>query len=384
MEFLQIVESIRAEEADARRIFGGEGRGSAAGRRSQDPAYLAALAEAAQFVADVYAGRRRPWQLQEALTTSDFPLLFGDIIDRQLLANYVEAPYSWNQYARRSVVADFRTVKRFFMNGSEGVLGSVGQNVEYPKSSLTDGKYEYQVGKYGRKLPITWESIVNDDLGALQDIPARFGRAARRTEEKFVTALFVDANGPNASFYTTGQGNRLTGNPALSITSLQTAITALMTMKDSDGEPIVVDAMTLVVPPQLLVTARNIVNATEIRLNTAGGDTNQQLVGPSWAKDIVTVAVNYYIPLVASTANGATSWFLFANPNTSRPALEVGFLRGHEAPEVFMKQGNAVRVGGGAANEDFDTDSLQYKVRHVLGGTRMDPKMSIGSNGSGS
>lgn len=383
-EFLDVIETIRAESASVQRLFGGEGRASSARRQSQDPVYLAKLAEAAAFIAAVYQGKRPVWQLQEALTTSDFANLFGDVLDRQLLANYSEAPYSWNQYCRRAVVQDFRAVKRFYLNGSEGGLAQVQQATDYPEGTLADGAYTYSVAKYGRKLPIAWESIVNDDLQALQDIPQRLGRAARRTEERFATGLFVGSTGLNTSFFSSGNKNALSGNPALSVNSLSTAITALMSMVDADGEPILVEGMTLVVPPALLQTARTILNATEIRIALDNANsTYQQVSAPSWTQDIVQIAVNYYIPIVA-TSNGATSWFLFANPATTRPAVELGFLRGHETPEIFMKAPNAQRVGGGVVSEDFDTDSLVYKVRHVVGGAVMEPKSAIGSNGSGS
>lgn len=382
-EFLEVVESIRQEEASVSRLFRDEGRSSGAQRGNRNPKYLATLAEAATFLGEIYDGTRRLWQLQEALTTSDFPALFGDIIDRQILANYAETTYSWNQYCHRSVVADFRNVKRLYVNGAEGVLLPVAQNEEYRETKLVDGAYTYAVQKYGRRIPISWEAIINDDLEALRDIPSRFGKAARRTEEKFATGLFCGANGPLSSLFTTGV-NQLTGNPALSVNGLQMALTMLMSQKDADGEPIMVNGVVLVVPPQLIVTARNIVNATEIRLSENGGSTNTQLVGPSWAKDIVTPATNFYLPLVASAANGSTSWFLFSDPNQSRPAIEMGFLRGHETPEVFMKTPNATRVGGGQTTEDFDTDTLQYKVRHVLGGGAMEPKAVVASNGSGS
>lgn len=383
-EFLEVIESIKQEESTVAQIFRGEGRSSAAARQNRNPAYMKKLAEAAVFTAEVFSGQRRMWQLQEAMTTSDFPALFGDILDRQILANYAESPYSWSQYFRRNVVADFRQVKRFFVNGAEGVLPQVGQSEEYPEANLQEGNYGYQVRKYGRKIPIVWEAIVNDDLQALRDIPERFGRAARRTEERFATGMFVGASGPNGAFFTSGNKNLLTGNPVLSVNSLQAGITALMTQTDADGEPIMIDAMVLVVPPQLITTARNIINATEIRLKENGGTSGTELVGPSWAKDVVTPVTNFYIPQVASTANGATSWFLFADPKSGRPAAEMGFLRGHETPEVFMKAPNAVRVGGGQVTEDFDTDSLVYKVRHVTGGSMMEPKSAVASNGSNS
>jgi hypothetical protein len=70
-----------------------------------------------------------------------------------------------------------------------------------------------------------------------------------------------------------------------------------------------------------------------------------------------------------------------------RPISEIGFLRGYEAPQLFMKDPDAIRVGGGAVSPldgDFDTDSIQYKLRHVFGGTLLDTKSAVASNGSGS
>lgn len=394
MDFLDVLETIQAQDVSARRLYAGEGiRARGAGlRRWSREEYTTLLAEAAEFVAEVYTGRRPLHHLQEALTTSDFPLLFGDIIDRQLLGTYQETPQTYRNYCRIGSVTDFRTVKRFAVDGSEATLSQVAQQAEYPESKLTDTAYSYSVSKYGRRIPFSWEAILNDDLQALRDIPARFGRAARRSEEKFATQLFVDANGPHASLYTVGNKNIVnlangasTNNPSLSIQALQDAFTVLANMKDVDGEPIVIDAVELIVPPALEVTALNILNASELWLNAAGGTSTQQVHVANWMRNRTRLNVNYYIPLIASTANGNTSWFLFARPDTSRPALEVGFLVGHEAPEVFIKDPDQRRVGAGAIDAmagSFDTDSIEYKVRHVFGGTRLDPRATVASNGS--
>lgn len=394
MEFLELIETINAEEASVARLYRGDGQRITGGN---DPRYLRKLAEAAKLIADVRAGRRPIYRLQEALTTADFPQLMGDILDRQLLGAYQEARYTWNLVARRRTVPDFRTVKRFTLDGAEGTLAEVGQLAAYPAASLADGEYTYAVKKHGRRLPLSWETIINDDLDAFTDIPNRFGRAARRSEELFVTGLFVDASGPHASFFTAGNRNIINAtnagggftanNPPLSIAGLQQGMAVLANQIDADNQPITIEAVTLLVPPGQEVTAQNIVNATQIEIAEAvgGGTTNQRLYAMNWMARRTRVGVNAYIPRVATTANGNTSWFLFANPEDGRPALEVGFLRGHEAPEIFMKQPNQIRVGGGGAPmEDFDIDAIDYKVRHVYGGSRMDPKMAVASNGSGS
>lgn len=384
MEMLEVLETIRAEEASVTRLFGKEGQ--AVRHAVRGPEYLKRLAEATSLVADVMRGKRPAYHLQEAMTTSDFPYLFGDILDRQLLAAYRETPQTWPNIAKRNTVRDFRSVKRFGVYGGDTILTEVPEQHEYPISKIDeDTPYTYAVKKYGRKMPFSWETIINDDLNALSDVPERFGRAARRSEEWFVTGLFVDASGPHASFYTGGNANIVTSNPVLSLAALQTALEVLGVQKDQNSNPILIDVVELVVPSALEVTAMNILNTLQFEASEKGGTSGRKAIVQNWLKTKFRLNVNPWIPLVATSANGSTSWFLFANPDADRPALEIGFLRGHEEPEIFMKSPNATKIGGGmdAMNGDFDTDSIEYKVRHVFGGTRMDPKMTVASNGSG-
>ena len=265
----------------------------------------------------------------------------------------------------------------------------MAEKEEYKYASLDEGKYYYSVKKYGRKFDFSWETLVNDDLGAFNDMPLRLGKAGRRTEEYFATTLFVDANGPHASFYTAGNLNIVTANPVLTVEALQIAMTILGAQTDAGGEPIFMGNLTLVVPPALEIVAQNILNAIEILIGTPGATTVVQNIKTlNWMKNRISMVVNAYIPIVASTANGNTSWFLFADPANSRGSLEIGFLRGYTEPQVFMKSSNQLAVGGGGLVDplqgDFDSDNIEYKVRHVTGGTRLDPKLTCASNGSGS
>ncbi len=398
-EFLDLIESIKAEEATVERIFRGDGTGVRTGV-AKSRGYLERLATFAEVFADAVSrgSNRAVYLLKEAMSASDFPLMFADVIDRTLLANYREWPASYQNFAARKVVRDFRDVKEFTMDGGESTLAIVPPGDEYPGASLTEAKFQWAVAKYGRTMGFLWEAIINDDLDALTDIPARFARAARRTEQRFVTGLYVDTNGPHASLYTAGFKNIINTtngasatNPALTITGLQDGLIVLSRQLDADGEPIVIDSVELVVPPALEVTAQNILNAVQLEAGGAGtagggGDAGVRLVTANWMKNRMRLNVDPYIPLVAATANGNRMWALFANPATSRPALRYGLLRGHEEPETFLRSPNAVRVGGGDASPmdgSFENDSLAYKVRHVFGGSRIDPKATVASNGSG-
>ena len=401
MEFLELVESLRAADASVQRLYGREGIALGTGAHTRNPDYMRRLREAADLIADVYQGRRHPIVLREAMTTSDFPLLFGDVLERQLLGKYAETPSTIGNYITMRTVRDFRNVSNFTVDGAETVLPPVGQREEYPMESLTEGRYQYKVNKYGKVIPFSWETMINDDLDALKDIPDRFGKAARRSEEKFGTGLFMTSAGPDSTFFSNTNKNIVnttngasTNNPPLSIAALQDAMVVLSKQVDAGGDPIVIDMVDLVVPPALEIVARNILNAVQLEVNTNGGNLTglanssgleQRLIVANWMSNRLRLNVNYYAPII-NTTNGNTAWYLFASTGSSRPALVMAHLRGHEQPELFMKSPNAVRIGGGEVNPmdgDFDTDSLEYKIRHVFGGTQMDPKGAVSSEGDG-
>lgn len=405
MEFLETLDRIQAEGSDVRALFSGEGQRAPSRGRTTSPQYKMKLAEAARFINDLMAGRRPAYQLREVLTTADFPLLFADVLDRQVLAAYREWPTVWTAIAKRATVNDFRSAKVYPPTwGADSRLTAVKEQDQYPEAILNEQTaISYAVTKYGRRVAFSWEAIVNDDLDQLKSIPERLGRAARRTENRAVIEQYVDVNGPHASLFTVGNKNIINTtngasatNPPLSISGLQDAYKVLANQKDENGEPMMLDLVTLVVPPALEVTARNILNATSIEsttLNAGGQPPNpatageQRLIIQNWMRNRLTLVVDPYIPMTATTANGNTTWFLFANPNTGREVIRIAFLRGHEEPEIWMKEPNARRVGGGTVDPmdgDFDTDSIQYRVRHVLGVVNIDPKGAVSSNGSGS
>lgn len=382
-ELLEVIESIKAEEASVGKLFGGEGN------RVRGKGNKSLLVEAATFVNEIQEGKRPLRHLEEAMTTSDFPMLFADIMDRQLLGSYTATTPVWPAYARRGTVRDFRTVKKFAVDGAEGILDQVKERSEYPEGTLSTSKDEYTVKKFGRRMDLSWETLINDDLDAFRDLPTRLGIAARRSEDRFATSLWVDANGPHASLYTVGNANIVPSNPVLSIAGLQAAFLRLGDQKDADGMPIVIDAVTLVVPPALEVTASNILNAIQIEMTDQGGSASQKLIAQNWMKSRINLVVDPWIPYLAVSANANTMWALFANPSSGRPALEIGFLRGYEEPSLYERLPNARRVGGsGTAMESFEDDSRAWRIRHVFGGARLTStggaKATVASNGSGS
>jgi hypothetical protein len=332
-------------------------------------------------------------KMEEAITTSDFPYLLGTVMDRQLLANYraMEDPlYAWKDYMKIGSVADFRTVSKEKLVGKDPLLPEVPEKGEYQPFKPVNCRYEYSVKKYGKQFDVSYESIVNDVLGAFNDIPAEMANGAKDTEAHFATSLIASATAPNPLLYgdtITDCGQEVTNLGALPLTiaNLEATI-ALMKAQTAPvtGKILRVRPRYLVVPPQLEMTARAILTSA---FKTYIPDSTAAASVPMPTANVVPQAgiqlrVNEWLPYIDTTA-GDSTWYLFAEPSRGA-AVEVGYLRGHETPEVVMKASDKTSVGGGLTSPfsgDFATDNIFYRVRDVVGGTQMDPRMTYAQVG---
>lgn len=360
----------------------------------------AQVLEAANVLGRAFKGSRYGMlKLQEALTSDDFRGAAFEVLDRELMQRYTDLPAVWDQYARRTTVRDFKKKTLVDLMGGRAALDLVPERTEYPHRSVSKGAYHISVSKYGGVFQITWESIINDELGELEELPNNLAIAARNTETTAGTGLLTDGNGPNGAYFSAtawgrtydpdtdtwsgGSSNLITGNPALTVDSLTAALDAISQRTDPEGLPIVVEAFKLVVPPALETTARKILDATEIRIEVSG----QTVIMNNWLAGRVQLVVDHWLPVLDGGANKNTTWYVLPAPTASRPALFVAFLRGHETPDLRVKADAGNRVGGGpVAPEEggFEADDISYRVRHVVGAAGTDMIATAVSTGAGS
>ena len=334
-----------------------------------------------------FPAHRHEYLLKEAMTTADFPYLFGEILDRQLLQGFKDTPQVMAQVCRRGTVRDFRTVHRYEISNGDQYLDQVSEKGEYLASDRDEARYTYALLKYGRQFDISWEAMVNDDLGALSDTPMRFAKAARRTEERFITSLFWNAAGPLDAYFSAANGGAAVAANPLTIANLETAVEAMAAYTDQGGSPIMNRPKYLVIPPALEFTARQILSSANKQWLWPENDEGGPFAYPTTnviAQYGLELIINPWIPIICTTGTiGATTWALFSSP-ADIAAAEFGLLRGHESPELFMKSSDQTRVGGGLTSPmdgDFATDNIFYKVRHVLGGVTLSGRAGYASDG---
>jgi len=317
------------------------------------------------------------YMMREVLTTSDFPLLFGDVLDRQMIAQYKATPAVWKQYFKaRPTVQDFRDAYDFFITGGDQHMDRVAEKGEYLASERDELRYVINVYKYGRQFDISWETIINDDLNALRDTPNRFAKAATTTEHRLAVTQYANnvgahVEGAGGFLYQVGL-NGVAG--ALTVATLEAGIEAMANFTDQSGEACPVRPKFLVVPSALEMTARQILTSTE-KMWLAGATTiagAPDVVHPT--ANVVSgmglqLVVDPYLQIINAGGTGATGWYLFADPNDIA-AVGYAHLAGHETPEICMKSSDKVTIGGGdlgPMSGDFASDNIFYRVRLCFG-----------------
>lgn len=285
---------------------------------------------------------------RESIDTTVFSNVLGEAMARRLLADYnTPNQYDiWRDLASVVPVNDFRTQERTRFGGY-GDLPTVAQKAAYTAlSSPDDEKATYAVSKRGGTEDVSLEAIRNDDVGAIQRIPIKLSRAAKRTLGKFV----LDFIRTNPTIYDSvalfhASHNNL-GATALGASSLAAARLAMLQQTEAgSSDRLGIPAKHLWVPSDLEEGAFNLFRRSTNN-DTDFIESMQMMVHPVW----------YW--------TDANDWAISADKDEI-PTIEIGFLDGNEEPEIFVQDSPT-------QGSLFSNDLITYKIRHIYGGNVLD------------
>jgi phage major head subunit gpT-like protein len=297
-------------------------------------------------VADALLGRSR-LLANTGVSTGDFVNIFRDVANKTLLKSYQEAPATWRPIVSVVSASDFKTIYGVALSEGPG-LYEVKENGEYKVGYPKDKQESYALVKYGRIIGLSWEMMVNDDLRAFARVPLMLGAAARRKEGDVVYALLTGnptlAEDSKALFHADHSNLEATSGLKGVVTSdnLSTARAAMRKQKGPDGNILDIQPAFLIVP-----VAQE--TDVEIILRSAAlpDDNKSSGVFNPWAGRLAPIAE----PRL--DANSVKAWYLAADPSQV-DTIEVAYLDGQEQPTILER-------------EEWDTDAISYKCRHVFG-----------------
>jgi len=284
-------------------------------------------------------------------TRSDFPILLENVLHKMLQAAYETAPDQWRAIATTGSVQDFRAHPRLRL-GQLARLDKLLETGEFKSLHFPDAEKEsIQAGTFGNVIGLTRPAIVNDDVDGFSRLTVMLGRAAARSIEIDVFALFgADGLGPTMSdgnrLFDATHNNIVTPAAGPTVTSLEAGRVSMAQQRDPNDQ----DFLNLrpdvwVGPIGLGAAARTVINSEfDFDAETAGG--SGKFMKPNTVRDLCSVVVD--TPRLTGTRH-----YLFADPAIA-PVFEVVFLEGEESPVI-------------EAEEGFDFDGVRWRVRHDYG-----------------
>lgn len=279
-------------------------------------------------------------------STSTFPAIMSNLANKSVMTGFNEAETTFQSWAGKGSNRDFKEAARVALSEA-GNLELVPEGGQFQQDFLGEASARTKVATYGKLFSLTRQAIINDDLGLFSKIATKYGSAAKRLVNKMVYAQLTGnvKMQDNIALFDTKHGNVAGTGEALSVKAIAKAITAMRRQKGITGDATLnITPKYLVVPPELEMTAYQIVNST-----AAVDGVNSGVVNPYKGRFVVVADAELTDP---------DAWYLVADA-TQHDTIEVTYLNGVETPRLETRQG-------------FDVDGIEYKVAFDCGVSALD------------
>lgn len=258
------------------------------------------------------------------MTTSNFKNLLGNVAERTLQDQFRSVPRTFEPFVRRGLVNDFKPVGRTRLTDMSGLV-RIPEHGEFKAAEITDVNGQpLRVETYGRKFSLTRQAIINDDLGAFDQLPAMIGRKAATLESQLIYSILKSNPVMNdgLALFSTGHGNLAATPAALTDDSLSAALLAYRGQTTEDDEEFIdISPRYLLVPPAL--------EATALRLMAT--------INPVETANVNLYAGRFQIivePRLSAAAGGSdTAWYLMPS-KADIETIELANLRGAEGIQI--------------------------------------------------
>ena len=295
--------------------------------------------------------------MQAAFSTHTLTTLLTTTGNKLLLDGFNAIPQSWREVAAIRNVADFKAVTAYRMT-ADLEYEEVGPAGEIKHGTLGQETYTHQAKTYAKMIALTRQDIINDDLGAFNDLRNRLAIGqAIKMNKVFWTVWLAAYNG--AAYWTAARGNLVTSS-SIGEAGLNTAVQAFRDMEGPDGNMLSLEPKLLLVPPALEATAKKLYVSQEIRDTTASTKTLT-----------ANIHYNQFLPVVVPelgnsnfTGYSATTWYLLGLPSIIASAA-MCFLNGQQAPTIE------------SADADFSTLGVQFRAYHDFGADMTEYRASV-------
>lgn len=261
-----------------------------------------------------------------------FPSILDTTINKAYVEGHKNVEVTFDKWTKKGSLADFKVNNNQYLAGAAGEFMEVPEGGEIKADKFSDVKRPArQLKTYGRQFTLTRQAFINDDIGLVTSIPAKYAAAARRTINTQCYRILVDnpAIYDGTQLFSATHKNLLATGTGITRDAMQKMITALGTQKDEFGNPIIVRPGTLIVPAGMGFDVVTTINSPTI--NTAD---NQQAVNPLFRyASSIQVIEDPTINVLCGEFGNIMPWYLIGNTSDT-DFIQVDYLNGQEIPTI--------------------------------------------------
>lgn len=276
-------------------------------------------------------------------SSSDFPQILAGTVNRTLRTAYGLQPRTFTGWARESTAPDFREVARTQLSES-AAFKQINPGGEYKMLTFGDSAEKYSLSKFGGIVAITWESIINDDLGAFDRIPLALAAEAAAIEGDIVYGILTGAAlmSDGVALFDAAHNNLAGAAGAISDITLGDARAAMRKQIGLKGRVLNLTPSFLITGPDNESLANKYTSASFVAAKASD-------INPNF---------NTSLEVVIDPRIQGKAWHLAATPALV-DTIEYAYLEGEQGLFTETRQG-------------FEVDGVQIKARHVFGAKAID------------
>lgn len=261
-----------------------------------------------------------------------FPAILDQTIEKAYREGHRKVAVTFDKWTKKGSLKDFKTHDNYYIAGPVGEFLEVSENGELKHDVFTDDKLPTRKLKtYGRQFTLSRKAFIDDDIGLVTSIPARYAASARKTINKQVYQILIGNSNTydGLPLFGTDHKNLLATGTGITMEAMQTMIMALANQKDQFGESIIINPATIIVPSGMKFDMYTLFYSPTI--NTEG---NTQAVNPLYQyRDSIEVVEDPTINAMCGGLGNVMPWFLIGDPGDT-DFMEVDYLNGQEIPNI--------------------------------------------------
>lgn len=258
-------------------------------------------------------------------STLDISTIVSNTANKFIMRGWNMIDQAALRIAKIQNVRDFKTITTVSLTDSL-IYEKVGAGGEIKHGTLSELTYTNKADTYAKMLAITRNDIINDDLGALTDVPMKLGAGAMKKLNDIFWTEYLGLVG--ASFFASGNSNINEGVATMTEAGLDATYVIFKNQTNPDGTPLGVEPRIIVVPSALEGSALRLMRSE----NFNNGATTNQGERNIWANRFDVVS-SPYISNSSYTGNTAVGWWLLADP-MELPVIAIAALNGRVEPTV--------------------------------------------------